>query len=578
MPHPPLSRNSMQLQRLVLVLFFTALGALIGVFALLDLQQLSEEEQDKLSTQAGLVSTNLQLHMRSANHVLAETVALLDFSSLEQQQERMQSLVNAMPMIRGIGVLDSQGIQTVGTRHAAIGSDFSDRPYFLNVQASPQRQRLYISTPFTSWSGHTTIALSKAILDSQNQFQGVAFAVLDPDYVEMLMSSTLYTSDMWVALRHVDSVETLKVGAKPTEDGGWVMSNAELREQLPALQHEGRATFRRKVRGNDQIVSFALITGYAGNADRPLLVVAGRSHEQAMAAWLRLAYIQGGLYLLFALAAMASLLFYQKRRSQYDARRAADEQRILAREHDYRLIVERTADSVVRLDATGQYAYVNPAYCALFGIPLQQTPAGEFLDIVDPRDQEQAREKLQTTLDHPAEQRFQARFTTPQDIHHMEWTFGSILGEEGTVTGAIGVGRDITAHVALHDELRTRAQHDSLTGLINRGHFLEIADASVEQAHQYDRPLSVMMLDIDHFKKVNDTWGHQGGDIALQTCAHTLRRQCREMDTAARIGGEEFTLLLPGTEPEDAWQAAERIRLAVAAKQAGRNRVETAAV
>lgn len=566
MSNLPMSRNSKQLQRLVLVLIFTVLGCLIGVFAVIDLKQISKEERDKLATQASLVSTNLQLHMRSANLVLEETVALLDFSSLAQQHDRMQSLVNAMPMIRGIGVLDSQGVQIVGTRNSAVGIDFSDRPYFRNVQAMPQRQRLYISTPFQGLNGDTTIALSKAILNADNRLQGVAFAVLDPGYLEMLMSSTLYTPDMWVALRHVDSSDALRVGALPSGDGTWVMSNEELRERLPSLMQEGPATFRRQRDNHDHILSVVLISGYAGNADRPLMVVAGRSHAEAMATWLRLTYIQASLFLLFALAAGAGLLFYQRRRQQYDARRTADEQRMRVQEHDYRLIVERTADCVVRLDLHGSYSYANPAYCALFGMPPQRTPDSSFFDIVAPEDLALARSKLQLTLDELTEQRFQLRCLTPHGVRHMEWTFDSVQADENKIAGLIGVGRDVTAHIAAHDELRNRAQHDSLTGLVNRGHFLDIASASVDHAHLYQQPLAILMLDLDHFKKINDSWGHHGGDVALQTSAHTLRQQCREMDVAARIGGEEFTLLLHGSAVNEAALVAERVRLALAAQ------------
>jgi len=563
MPNPPLSR-SMQLQRLALALFIIMVGLLIGVFTLLGFQQARKSEEDKLSTQASLVATNLQLNLRSANHVLEETLALLDFVTLEQQRERMQSLVNAMPIIRGIGILDSQGIQLVGTRQSTIGADFSERPYFRNAQADPQRQRLYISTPFKGVTGQTSIALSKAILNQQNAFQGVTFAVLEADYIEMLMGSTLYTPDMWAALMHVDSGDAIRVGAIQPGHNRRAVSDEELRDLLPRLMKDGRVTFVSDAGHEGQIIAASVITGYAGNADRPLLIVMGRSHEDAMTAWRRLAYIQTGLFALFALFSGGGLLFYQRRRRQYDARRAADQRLMKAREQDYRLIVERTADCVLRLDSTGRYSYVNPAFSSLFG-PAAQQASDNFLDLVVPEDREEARQNLEATLHQPAERRFQVRCATRQGIVHMEWTLCSIPGEEDRITGISGVGRDVSANIAIHDALRSRAHHDSLTGLINRGYFLEIATTAIEHAQRQHQPLAIVMIDLDHFKSVNDTWGHHGGDIALQTCAQTLRQQCREGDVAARLGGEEFTVLLP-SQTEDALLAAERIRAAIAAQ------------
>jgi diguanylate cyclase (GGDEF)-like protein len=115
------------------------------------------------------------------------------------------------------------------------------------------------------------------------------------------------------------------------------------------------------------------------------------------------------------------------------------------------------------------------------------------------------------------------------------------------------------------NELLQLSRTDGLTGLINRRHFEERLDAEFARSERYRAPLSCFLLDIDHFKKVNDTWGHPFGDVVLREVAGVARRALRDVDILARYGGEELVALLPETSPEEAWRAAERVRMGVEA-------------
>ncbi|WP_231896838.1 MULTISPECIES: GGDEF domain-containing protein [unclassified Halomonas] len=101
---------------------------------------------------------------------------------------------------------------------------------------------------------------------------------------------------------------------------------------------------------------------------------------------------------------------------------------------------------------------------------------------------------------------------------------------------------------------------DELTGLYNRRHLVKVVSAALTQAQRAQAPLSLMLLDIDHFKKINDTYGHPIGDEVLRQISKQLRLLCRPSDTLARIGGEEFCLLMPNTATHDALQVADRLR------------------
>ncbi|XXF76643.1 diguanylate cyclase [Myxococcaceae bacterium GXIMD 01537] len=117
------------------------------------------------------------------------------------------------------------------------------------------------------------------------------------------------------------------------------------------------------------------------------------------------------------------------------------------------------------------------------------------------------------------------------------------------------------------EELLALSRTDALTGLYNRRHFEERLHEEFTRSKRYGSPLSLVMMDIDHFKRVNDTYGHPFGDEVLRTVARTARARLREVDLLARYGGEELCALLPETTPGDALRVCERVREAIAALQ-----------
>ena len=104
------------------------------------------------------------------------------------------------------------------------------------------------------------------------------------------------------------------------------------------------------------------------------------------------------------------------------------------------------------------------------------------------------------------------------------------------------------------------SQHDGLTGLLNRRAIEALLDREAQRLERFNQPFSILLIDIDHFKRVNDRLGHPAGDQVLIEVARRLQVEAREVDHVARYGGEEFCVLLPHTEHEGALQAAERLR------------------
>lgn len=125
-------------------------------------------------------------------------------------------------------------------------------------------------------------------------------------------------------------------------------------------------------------------------------------------------------------------------------------------------------------------------------------------------------------------------------------------------------GFDVSEHRKLLDLLETQANTDSLTQLYNRRAFFKFGEQVLDGCKRYNHPCSVLMIDIDHFKKINDTYGHAVGDEAICSLSRTLRATLREADIIGRMGGEEFAVLLPHTDREQMLESAERLRQAVA--------------
>lgn len=113
---------------------------------------------------------------------------------------------------------------------------------------------------------------------------------------------------------------------------------------------------------------------------------------------------------------------------------------------------------------------------------------------------------------------------------------------------------------AYHEEIYRLTIMDALTGTYNKRYLLEFLDRELSRSARYDRPLSLVLLDIDHFKKINDEYGHLAGDFTLRELAAQVRPVIRTEELFARYGGEEFALVLPETEHADAMQLAERLR------------------
>ncbi|MCM3627849.1 diguanylate cyclase [Paenibacillus glycanilyticus] len=160
----------------------------------------------------------------------------------------------------------------------------------------------------------------------------------------------------------------------------------------------------------------------------------------------------------------------------------------------------------------------------------------------------------------------EVHWTVNEQSYYYQIRSSFIRKKGGPETSKLIVMIDITERVRLQEQLRVLAYHDGLTGIFNRLHFIHLSEALLHQAAEQEEPLALMLFDIDHFKQINDAYGHDMGDRALLHVVDVCRQLLRPEDVFGRYGGEEFVVAMPGLSREEAMAAAQRIRSEIAAQ------------
>jgi diguanylate cyclase (GGDEF)-like protein/PAS domain S-box-containing protein len=260
------------------------------------------------------------------------------------------------------------------------------------------------------------------------------------------------------------------------------------------------------------------------------------------------------------------------------------EDRLKASEARYRSLIHHVPIGLCRFSVEGRPLDANPALLTIFGFsdvtafldasPIQ--PSSPVVDQGQPllwRDylsQPNPLKDCEIKLSRPDGRYLWVRVVARAVRAAFETRLGtSIPAEIADPNGAIqfyeGAVEDITEIKAAQQALEELAIRDSLTHVYNRRHFIDLASREMVRSARFNRPVTLLMLDIDHFKAINDTYGHLVGDAVLRDIALRLKANLRQSDILARYGGEEFILLMPETDQAQAWIGAERLRRVVAA-------------
>ena len=237
------------------------------------------------------------------------------------------------------------------------------------------------------------------------------------------------------------------------------------------------------------------------------------------------------------------------------------EQALKDSEERYRLIADNVKDLVAIFDAFGVAKYASPSHQFVLGYAPVDYEGQHAFDYVHPDDLP-TRQNLFMNLVRTKESQvleFRHKHANGNWVW-IEEKVVPIFDENGNLLHFLAFGREITERKMYEAKLNEMAYHDSLTGLPNRRLFKERLEQSLKKAKRYDRKLAVLYLDLDNFKQINDSFGHDVGDELLKQFSMGVGNLLRECDTFARVGGDEFTILLPEIQSvEDVFQITNRM-------------------
>jgi diguanylate cyclase (GGDEF)-like protein/PAS domain S-box-containing protein len=233
-----------------------------------------------------------------------------------------------------------------------------------------------------------------------------------------------------------------------------------------------------------------------------------------------------------------------------------------AEQERYRLLADNATDMIFRTALDGRQLYVSPACREVLGYEPRDLIEAGTQSLTHPEDRDVVQAAWQELLDGAVEQqtfRYRWRHKNGQWLW-CESRRRIAREPDGTAQEAVSIVRDVSERVALEEQLYDLARTDPLTGLANRRAFEEALETEWSRASRQGSPLALLSLDLDFFKQYNDHFGHGPGDSCLRQLAVLLAANRRISDVAARVGGEEFALLLPGTDARGARAVAEAIR------------------
>ncbi len=335
-------------------------------------------------------------------------------------------------------------------------------------------------------------------------------------------------------------VDQIKIVGKPLYTGENCMAVKDGNRVLAGILDKGIALARQ--------------TGTLDKINRKWLGIPLKPEERVMPQ----AFSQLILAMSLAVILLILIWLWNVRLRKLVAKRTAE---LESSENQYRTLIENVNVGVYRTTSIypGHFIKLNPALARIFGYnsekELADVPVAELY--VDP----QERSALIDQLLLEGSVKGKVMEMRRKDGSHI-WVACTATAEfdsDGNLKWIDGIIEDITKRKQHEDQLSYHAYHDPLTGLLNRNALFERLEECVKNALRYDRQLAVLFIDLDHFKKVNDNFGHEYGDEVLRQVARRFKKILREADLVFRFGGDEFAVVLPGSKSLETGPVADKI-------------------
>lgn len=570
---------------LALALLLAAFGGLLTWVWQADRHALEKRETERLHAQATVIERNAVRQLEGVNQALEGFMARLPGwqqrpGGMSEASGYLDALNNAMPDVNTLFYLDENGIGRAFSSDAAefVGRDYSQRPYFVPVRQNPKQDQLYISEPFTTLQGDYLINIMRVIAGPNGEFKGVVAAGLKPAHYRVLLNSVLYAPDMWVSIAHGGGVQFMMEPDRAGQSGLQLNRPGSLfAKHMQSGQVETLHQAVSLGTGQRRFMVIRTIDVPDLNLSVPFVLGIGRGLDEVYqpSDALRINYTL--IYAAVLISAASGLLINQKlrlhaRQASWEARREIRErEEVLSRFFSVNL------DLFAVLDRQGRFKRVNEAWQRMLGYSELQVTGMDVSELIHPDDLHKIEAKREKLLAGIPTVGFIMRMRHASG-HYLEVEWRALFSQDQFFLS----GRDVTADQAARREIeqlnvRLEAQkarlhdmafHDGLTGVFNRRRFDDGLATEWRACMREGQSLAILLLDIDHFKRYNDTYGHLQGDECLKQVASVFQAQCRRpRDIVARYGGEEFVAVLPDTDMDGALQKAREIVEAVAALQ-----------
>lgn len=555
---------------LVFAFLAVALASLFGYMTHHERLEIAEREKKRLSTAvevAGfMLATQLEIidttlsKIRDAVTLPGEEAPGEMPRSLRSASSRLKDLAGAMSSVRTLAVVDAGGTIVASNLDEIVGKNVGQRDYYLTPRQNPDPDVLFICSPFTNAFGEWIINLSRVICADDGSFAGVVTATLDPDFFRALMNAVRYSENVWVRIVHGQGLVFVweperpnMVGKNLAKPETFFTRHLESGQPLSLFQGKSYST------GEDTLLVLQTLSVEHLKMIAPLVLGIGRDMRSIYAEWRMHVHTYAIFYVVMAFGGSAILFGSQRWR----IRSRQETERMGIQLHSIQLELESFFSIVPNLltigDFDGKCIKLNPAWSSVMGYAHGELEGLHYLNFFHPDDRAAGAVLLAAVREGQTVTGVVARFLHKKGTYrYLEW---SAAASEGRVYAA---AHDITDRRETEMRLHDLAYHDRLTGLPNRMLFFDRLDQTLSAAKRGRKHAAIFFVDLDGFKKVNDEYGHDAGDTVLKTVAKRLPTAVRASDTVARMGGDEFIVLLHELEEiTDAHLVAQKLLDAV---------------
>lgn len=523
------------------------MAVLIGYHIYYRYEQLISREQERLTHSSAAASILIGKQLQNINTTLTNIRS--SFAANKKTfnnsqvfyQERLMGLANAMQHVQAITILDANGTAIYSSNAVLVGQSFAYREYFKEVAAAPDADMLYVSSPFTGVFGDWLLPFAKVITNAEGKFNGLILILLNSVEYSQLISSLRPTSQSWASLAHGQGMlfvwEALG-DSTPTGQNLNVLGSLFSKHRSSG---QTESFYKSAVTANQQesLVSVRTIIPDTFMMSNPLVLAVGRSYSVLTQLIFKeiLFLIVIFIVLYFALA---TLLFWTQhtRRISYKEKKSAER---FAKGLSDKLskFVELTPSIIVLTDIKGAFKEVNPAFQNALGYTYQELMESTLIEYIHPDEREEFRATLKSLTKDKANITRLIRFRSKNATYLSFETSIAIYGDVFFIAGL-----DVTEREIEKAQLQLMAYKDRLTGLPNRGMLWEHLNQAIHEEMNERHNTAVLFIDLDGFKLVNDTCGHESGDKVLKIIGKRLLGVVRENDTVGRLGGDEFVVIL----------------------------------